>query len=123
KGVYSIYHNQLNLFHSDKTKVTDSVVKVNDLDDAALLDYLQEKEVSSLKDETELVNGVYGVLDISLYKEGLLAPVFFGSAINNFGIKELLDTFIEIAPSPRLREAEERDVLVEEKNFSGFVFK
>ncbi|RZK89934.1 MAG: peptide chain release factor 3, partial [Pedobacter sp.] len=123
KGVYSIYHNQLNLFHSDKTKVTDSVVKVNDLNDAALLDYLQEKEVGNLKDETELVNGVYGDLDISLYKEGLLAPVFFGSAINNFGIKELLDTFIEIAPSPRHREAEERDVLVEDKHFSGFVFK
>jgi len=123
KGVYSIYHNQLNLFHSDKTKVTDSVVKVSDLNDAALLDYLQEKEVGTLKDETELVNGVYGNLDTSLYKEGLLAPVFFGSAINNFGIKELLDTFIEIAPSPKHREAEERDVLVEEKNFSGFVFK
>ena len=123
KGVYSIYKKHLNLFNSDKTKVTDSVVAVNDLDDEALLDYLKDSEVKSLKDDTELVDGVYGKLDQSLYTDGLLAPVFFGSAINNFGIKELLDTFLEIAPSPKHREAEERDVLVEEKNFSGFVFK
>ncbi|RYF99453.1 MAG: peptide chain release factor 3, partial [Chitinophagaceae bacterium] len=123
KGVYSIYNNHLNLFNSDKTKVTDSVVAVHDLNDEALLDYLKESEVNGLKDDTELVDGVYGKLDKSLYTDGLLAPVFFGSAINNFGIKEILDTFIEIAPSPKHREAEERDVLVEEKNFSGFVFK
>lgn len=123
KGVYSIYNKHLNLFNSDKTKVTDSVVAVNDLNDNSLLDYLKESEVKGLKDDVELVDGIYGQVDQSLYNEGLLAPVFFGSAINNFGIKELLDTFIDIAPSPKHREAEERDVKVEEKNFSGFVFK
>ncbi len=123
KGVYSIFRNHLNLFNSDKTKVTDSVVAVNDLDDPALLDYLKDNEVKTLKDDVELVDGVYGGVDLNLYQEGLLAPVFFGSAINNFGIKELLDTFIEIAPSPKEREAEERFVKVDEKNFSGFVFK
>ncbi len=123
KGVYSVFNQHLNLFNSDKMKVTDSVVAVNDLDDEALTDYLKDTEIRNLKEEVELVGGIYGEFDKSLYKEGLLAPVFFGSAINNFGIKELLDTFIEIAPSPKQREAEERDVKVEEKNFSGFVFK
>ena len=70
-----------------------------------------------------MVEGVYGKVDKDMYLEGLLAPVFFGSAINNFGIKELLDTFVNIAPSPKSREAEEREVLATEKNFSGFVFK
>ncbi|MFC1223916.1 bacterial peptide chain release factor 3 (bRF-3) [Pedobacter suwonensis] len=123
KGVYSIYNKHLNLFNSDKTKVTDSVIAVNDLNDTSLLDYLKENEINTLKDDVELVDGIYGKIDKDLYTDGLVAPVFFGSAINNFGIKELLDTFIDIAPSPRHREAEERDVLVEEKNFSGFVFK
>ena len=123
KGVYSIYNKHLNLFNSDKTKVTDSVVAANDLNDPSLLNYLKENEINNLKDDVELVDGIYGKIDKDLYTEGLVAPVFFGSAINNFGIKELLDTFIDIAPSPRHREAEERDVLVEEKNFSGFVFK
>lgn len=123
KGVYSIYNKHLNLFNSDKTKVTESVIAVSDLDDENLTDYLKEKEIDTLKGDLELVDGIYGSVDKDLYTEGLLAPVFFGSAINNFGIKELLDTFIDIAPSPKHREAEERDVLVGEKNFTGFVFK
>lgn len=123
KGVYSIYNKHLNLFNSDKTKVTESVIAVNNLDDDGLKDYLKDQEIENLKSELELVDGIYGQVDKDLYTEGLLAPVFFGSAINNFGIKELLDTFIDIAPSPKHREAEERDVLVGEKNFTGFVFK
>ncbi len=123
KGVYSIFNHHLNLFNSDKFKITESVFAVNNLADPALLNYLKDAEIKTLKDEVELVNGIYGKLDKSLYTDGLAALVFFGSAINNFGIKELLDTFIDIAPSPKHRQAEQRDVKVEEKNFSGFVFK
>lgn len=123
KGVYNMYHHQLNLFESDKTKVTEPVIKTESLDDPELSNHLNAKELSSLKESQELLQGVYGKLDQEMYLEGLLAPVFFGSAINNFGIRELLDTFTAIAPSPKSREANEREVLATEKNFSGFVFK
>lgn len=123
KGVYNIFEKQLNLFKPDKSKITEPVIQVNDLDDPLLSKFLQEKELKTLQDDLELVDGIYGKLDNELYLEGLLAPVFFGSAINNFGIRELLDTFVSIAPSPKSREANERMVLANEKNFSGFVFK
>jgi peptide chain release factor 3 len=123
KGVYNRYHRQLNLFEPDKSKVTEPVIKAESLDDPELAKHLSQKELSGLKDNLELLHGVYGDLDEEMYLEGLLAPVFFGSAINNFGIRELLDTFINIAPSPKSREANERIVLATEKNFTGFVFK
>jgi len=123
KGVYNIYGNQLNLFESDKSKVTEPVIQVKDLYDPVLSEYLAEKHLDKLKGDLELTEGIYGPLDKEMYQEGLLAPVFFGSAINNFGIRELLDTFIDIAPSPASREAETRMVFANEKNFTGFVFK
>lgn len=123
KGVYNIFNKQLNLFKPDKSKVTEPVIKAENLDDEMLTEFLQPKEINGLKEDLELINGVYGKLDEELYLDGLLAPVFFGSAINNFGIRELLDTFINIAPSPKSREAIEREVLATEKPFTGFVFK
>ena len=106
KGVYNIYGNQLNLFEPDKAKVTEPVIQVKNLEDSTLQKFLKEKELGRLKGDLELIEGIYGPLDTEMYLEGLLAPVFFGSAINNFGIRELLDTFINIAPSPSIREAE-----------------
>src|SRR5476651_1556363 len=97
KGVYNIYDKQLNLFNPDKNKITEPVIKVSDLDDEKLTEHLKPKELADLKDDLELIDGVYGELDKDMYLEGLLAPVFFGSAINNFGIRELLDTFVNIA--------------------------
>lgn len=123
KGVYNIYDNQLNLFEPDKTKVKEPVIQVKDLQDPQLGEYIQEKQLAKLREDLELVDGIYGELDKDLYLEGLLAPVFFGSAINNFGIREMLDTFIDIAPSPYSREAEEKMVYADDKSFSGFVFK
>lgn len=123
KGVYNIHHNQLNLFEPDKSKVTEPVVKVDDLEDSRLADFLPENQLNKLKEDVELTEGIYGGLDKEMYLEGLLAPVFFGSAINNFGIRELLDTFINIAPSPKNHEAEQRLVTATDKGFSGFVFK
>ncbi|MXV52841.1 peptide chain release factor 3 [Pedobacter sp. HMF7647] len=123
KGVYNRYHKELNLFEASKTKVAESIVKVNNLDDEAIAEHLKESDIKQLKNDLELVEGIYGDVDKELYLEGLLAPVFFGSAINNFGVRELLDTFIDIAPSPKSREAEERDVKASDSKFTGFVFK
>ena len=101
KGVYNIYEHSLDLFKPDKQKVTERV-EVDDL---------------------ELISGVYPEFDKEEYLAGKLAPVFFGSALNTFGVKELLDCFVQIAPSPRPVQAEERVINPEEDAFSGFVFK
>jgi peptide chain release factor 3 len=76
-----------------------------------------------LREELELIQGVYPAFDNKAYLKGELAPVFFGSALNNFGVRELLHAFLKIAPSPRPSLAEERMVDPYEKKFSGFVFK
>lgn len=76
-----------------------------------------------LREEIELVRGASHALDIEAYLRGELTPVFFGSAINNFGIRELLDAFVAYAPPPQPRHAGIREVTPQEQKFSGFVFK
>ena len=76
-----------------------------------------------LRGDLELIEGVYPELDVESYLAGDCAPVFFGSALNNFGVQELLNCFVEIAPSPRPVKAEEREVEPEEPKFTGFIFK
>ena len=70
-----------------------------------------------------MIDGVYGQLNVDDYLAGKIAPVFFGSAVNNFGVRELLNTFIRIAPTPRDRQTNARAVSVAEPKFSGFIFK
>ena len=82
-----------------------------------------DKAADTLRDELELAQGVYPEFDRKAYLEGRLQPVFFGSALNNFGVRELLDCFIKIAPPPRPKESDTRLVKPEEKDFTGFVFK
>jgi peptide chain release factor 3 len=82
-----------------------------------------EDFANELREEVELVNGVYNELDVSQYLSGEVAPVFFGSALNNFGVQELLNTFIEIAPEPRGRESDVGLISPTDNKFSGFVFK
>lgn len=121
KGVYNIYENELNLFTPDKQRVTEKVsVDVNsgDLDEC-----IGAQDAKQLRDDLELVAGVYPEFDVETYRAAEVAPVFFGSALNNFGVQELLDCFVKIAPSPRPTKAEERDVNPDEPKFSGFIFK
>jgi peptide chain release factor 3 len=93
------------------------------LDDPLLDAKVGEEDANQLREDVELINGVFEPFDKSLYEEGLLAPVFFGSALNNFGVQELLDTFVEIAPRPLARETDVRKVEPNEKKFTGFIFK
>jgi peptide chain release factor 3 len=123
KGVYNLFDKTLQLFAPSKTKVSDEVFAINDLASTDLEKYIGDKAAKKLRDDAELIEGVYEPFNKDLYLEGYLAPVFFGSAINNFGVKELLDTFVEIAPEPRSRFTETREVLPTEKKFTGFVFK
>lgn len=123
KGVYLLHDNSLNLFEADKTKKAAEYIAINDLSSQQLHDIVGETDANQLRDDVELINGVFEPFDADLYEEGLLAPVFFGSALNNFGVKEMLDTFVTIAPSPRPRATNVRDILPSEPKMTGFIFK
>ncbi len=122
KGVYNIYEKSLDLFKPDKTKVTERV-EIDDINDARIDEAVGATDAAKLRDDLELIEGVYPEFDVNEYLAGRLAPVFFGSALNTFGVKELLDCFVKIAPSPKPVDAVERTVRPEEEAFSGFVFK
>ena len=121
KGVYNIYENQLNLFTPDKQRVTEKIEV--DIDSDELDNQIGEADAKQLRDDLELVAGVYPEFEVDTYRSAEVAPVFFGSALNNFGVQELLDCFVEIAPSPHPTKAEERDVNPDEQKFTGFIFK
>lgn len=123
KGVYNLYEKSLNLFQPDKTKIAKEIIAISDLNSNEVDEIIGEKFAAKLREDAELIEGVYEPFSNELYLEGYLAPVFFGSAVNNFGVRELLDTFVEIAPEPRSRFTESREVLPSEKGFTGFIFK
>ncbi len=122
KGVYNLYNHSLYLFHPNKKASEEDAVHIKDVNDP-VLDKQLGKYVEQLREDVHLIEGVYDKFDKKKYSDGQLAPVFFGSAINNFGVKELLDTFIEIAPHPASRITEQRVVEPYEKKLTGFVFK
>ncbi|MBQ2553477.1 MAG: peptide chain release factor 3 [Prevotella sp.] len=121
KGVYNIYEDQLNLFTPDKQRVTEKVQV--DITSSELEAHVGESDAQQLRDDLELISGVYPDFDVERYRSAEVAPVFFGSALNNFGVQELLNCFVRIAPSPRSTQAEERVVSPEEPKFTGFIFK
>ncbi len=121
KGVYNIYEQKLDLYTPSKQVVTEKVEV--DIHSQELDSRIGEVEAEKLRADLELVEGVYPDFEVNEYLKGDLAPVFFGSALNNFGVRELLNCFVEIAPSPRPVLAEERLVRPEEDKFTGFIFK
>lgn len=123
KGIYNIWKKNVNLFESsNKQKKTDAFNYLT-LENHNLIKVVGKSMLDDLKESLELVQGVYPKFKQKNYLEGDLQPVFFGSALNNFGVQELLDCFIEIAPSPQPKIADNRLIHPEEKDFSGFVFK
>ena len=121
KGVYNLFEESLYLYQPGKQTVTESVQL--DIQSEKLDGHIGEKSAQKLREDVELITEVYPEFDRKAYLSGNLAPVFFGSALNNFGVKELLDCFVQIAPSPKPVQAEERIVNPYEESFSGFVFK
>lgn len=121
KGVYNIYEKRLNLFQPSKQVVTEKV-EVN-IETSELEGHIGARQAEQLRADLELLEGVYPDFDHQGYLDGRLAPVFFGSALNNFGVQELLDCFVEIAPCPRPVPAVERTVMPDEEKFTGFIFK
>ena len=122
KGVYNIYKQELVLFKAHGKQSEEEVITFSDINDPKLDNYITPF-TEQFREEIELINGVYDDFDLNAYLSAEIAPVFFGSAINNFGVKELLDCFIEIAPSPLPASTEERTIRPDEEKFSGFVFK
>lgn len=121
KGVYNIYEKNLNLYTPDKQKVT-AHVEV-DINSSQLEEHVGGLDAAKLREDLELIDGVYPDFNEQDYLNADVAPVFFGSALNNFGVQELLDCFVKIAPYPRPTQAIERIVDPSESKFTGFIFK
>lgn len=123
KGVYNIFEKKLVLYLPHGKQDDEDIIEITDTNSEELDRHIGDKAAEELRGELEIIQEVYPEFNKSDYLKGEQSPVFFGSAVNNFGVKELLDCFVSIAPSPRAREAEERIVEPTEKDFSGFVFK
>jgi len=123
RGVYNLWEEKLLVFESDSKQKVGKIHEFTRLDDPALSDFIEGELIEELKENLEIVREVYPSFDRQAYLEGKLQPVFFGSALNNFGVKDLLDCFVEIAPPPRPKKADKRVVYPDEPQFTGFVFK
>jgi len=122
KGVYSLYRRELHLFKSGSETREKNAIVIGDLADSRL-DELLGSQADELRRDIDLLEGAANSFDHDHYLKANQTPVFFGSAINNFGVCELLDAFVELAPAPGQRPTTTRPVLPDEENFSGFTFK
>lgn len=123
QGIYNLWEKNINLFSGDSRKNIEETIAIDDINDPQLEKIVGDKPANRLREELELIDEVYPAWDRDAYLNGDLQPVFFGSALNNFGVRELLDAFIEIAPSPRAKDADIRTVQADETKLTGFVFK
>jgi len=123
KGIYNIWEKNINLFSGDSRKNIEETTEISNLNSKELNTIIGDNSANTLREEIELVEGIYPEFNKEDYLNGNLQPVFFGSALNNFGVRELLDCFVEIAPKPRPKQSNERLVKPEEEKFTGFVFK
>ena len=123
KGIYNIWDKKLNLFDGDVKQTLSEGIEFTDINNPSLDKIIGKNHADTLREEIELVSEVYPKFDKEAYLSGDLQPVFFGSALNNFGVKELLDCFIDIAPTPQPKMSNIRLVDSKEEKFTGFVFK
>jgi len=123
QGVYNLYDNAISLHDVEKSTKTDGSTRLSGMDHPDAAKMIRDTNLETLREEAEFVNGVFEPFNRSLYLDGYLAPVFFGSALNNNGVLELLETFLEIAPPPGPVEATERIIEPSEDKLTGFIFK
>ncbi len=121
KGVYSIAENTFNVY--DEKSGHQEILQMQGPDDPKLVELCGENWVRQFREEYDIVTGGMDPFDRELFLAGEMCPVFFGSAVNNFGVRQLLNAFASLAPSPLPRETDKRAVLPEEPDFTGFVFK
>ena len=123
KGVYNLLENKLYLFRAGEDQLPTDIVAINGVDDPTLDEKVGISLARKLREDVAMINGVYPPFAKEEYEAGAATPVFFGSALNNFGVRELLDNMIALAPYPTPKAADERLVAPEEAKFTGFVFK
>ncbi|OFX13962.1 MAG: peptide chain release factor 3 [Alphaproteobacteria bacterium RIFOXYD12_FULL_60_8] len=123
KGVYDLFNDRLILLERSKEGRPDAGEPCQGLNDPKLDALLPADAVAKLREDVEMIRGLCPPFDPQAYLEGHMTPVFFGSAVNNFGVRELLDGLAALAPSPRPAAARERQVRPEEPKVAGFVFK
>jgi peptide chain release factor 3 len=122
-GCYDLIHDRLALLERAKKGRPEETESCSGLDDARLDGLLPGDAVATLREEVEMARGLMPDFDLAAYRDGNTTPVFFGSAINNFGVGELLGGLVEFAPPPLPQPAAERAVEPGERNVSGFIFK
>ena len=122
KGVIDLRDETVHLYDPEHGGKIQQGEKIQGLDNPRLDEVLGDM-ADELREEVELVRGASHTFDAAAYRRGELTPVFFGSAINNFGVEELLDAFADYAPPPKPGQAIQRTVAPDESKFSGFVFK
>jgi peptide chain release factor 3 len=123
KGVYNLQSQSLSLFQGDSKTTVEDTLDIGDIQSKEIDRNIGENFAEQLRTDVDLIDGVYDQLNPQSYLEGKISPVFFGSAVNNFGIKELLDCFVEIAPAPKERDTDNGIVKPADQKFSGFIFK
>lgn len=123
KGIYNVWEEKLNLYSGENKQKISTGVEFTDIDKAELDDLIGADAATTLREELEIVREVYPSFNQEAYLSGDQQPVFFGSALNNFGVQELLDCFVEIAPPPLPKSSDTRLVKPDEKKLTGFVFK
>jgi peptide chain release factor 3 len=122
-GCYDILRDRLELMdRADRNKVSESI-EINGLDDPKLEEHVPANLLEKLREDLEMVRELMPPLDAELMAEGSLTPIWFGSAINSFGVKELMEGIARFGPEPQIQSAEPRQILPEETKVSGFVFK
>lgn len=123
EGVYNLWEKNLQLYTEQKKQKISSSVNIEDITQPEIEEYIGTEAANTLREEIELVTGVYPDFEKQEYLDGKISPVFFGSALNNFGVQELLNCFVDIAPEPLPKLAGEVLIAPDQKEFTGFVFK
>jgi peptide chain release factor 3 len=123
KGCYDLIHNRMIIFEENPKEVLPEIVQCSGLDDPKLLQYISAEQHAKLIEEISLVRAVCPPMDLDAYRQGTLTPVYFGSALKNFGIQDLIGGLTDYAPSPRPQPAFPRSISPGEKKVTGFIFK
>jgi len=123
KGVYNLFKEEVQIYNPEKSTVSESLISTKDIKDPKLIDYVGAEHIRKLEEEVDFVRNMFEPFNMTLYREGYLAPLYFGSALNNFGVLELLETFLEIAPCPGPIQSSKRQIDPDEEQLTGFVFK
>ncbi|OHV11965.1 peptide chain release factor 3 [Kushneria phosphatilytica] len=123
RGVYHLLHDTVHLYQQGQGNRIPEDVRIDGLNNPEVDQALGESQASELREEVELVRGASHEFDLEAYRRGELTPVYFGTAMGNFGVREMLDGFVEYAPAPGTRETDTRQVSSDDERFTGFVFK